>query len=498
MVRTNTQKTVEALMALPAPLDQAGSWSALSQRERLLAQREQTLAQYAAQVTERSAAADTRISLFQQQLKEERAALESRTADLEKRERAMEARLKAVADWEEALCRREARLHLHGIPADVDLDADIQQSQKAAAQAKPPLLSQKPSLPGKPSLPRRPLVIEAQPPEPLPEDEAVLEELASGASDANVNEEEELTGGSQHQAQYEEPVEEDEHAAVTDGAPFNTFADEVQQSWAVEDETGRAAATSAAAADQFVEEAIEDEALYEEDEAALADDWMAVRDEASDRVYYWNRSTGETAWQRPGDESGGEAEGGHSVGGEEGDEVIERGSSGTGDASLEGGDAAADGATEDDASAAPTASLYRRKLSVEDIRARSRGAPPGADADAAERRDSVLSQTRRVVVVAPSDSPAAARLADAPTQRGFARRKAEPKWARESAALRDALAAARRSARDGAVPPPPDDANDGRVECPHCKRRFNAAVAERHIPQCQNLKTKPRMSGAKR
>ena len=31
-----------------------------------------------------------------------------------------------------------------------------------------------------------------------------------------------------------------------------------------------------------------------------------------------------------------------------------------------------------------------------------------------------------------------------------------------------------------------------RVPCPHCLRRFNAAVAERHIPKCQELKTKPR------
>ncbi|XP_064603125.1 trichohyalin-like isoform X2 [Liolophura sinensis] len=40
-------------------------------------------------------------------------------------------------------------------------------------------------------------------------------------------------------------------------------------------------------------------------------------------------------------------------------------------------------------------------------------------------------------------------------------------------------------------PPPPSDTSDY-VQCPHCNRRFNAGVAERHIPKCVNIKAKPR------
>ncbi len=100
-----------------------------------------------------------------------------------------------------------------------------------------------------------------------------------------------------------------------------------------------------------------------------------------------------------------------------------------------------------------------------------------------------------MVVVAPSEVgrlPPGGRGGAPPKPVGRTGR--DPKWARESAALRDALAAARKGGqgKGGGMAPPPDDANDGRVECPHCKRRFNAAAAERHIPQCQKLQTKPR------
>ena len=78
---------------------------------------------------------------------------------------------------------------------------------------------------------------------------------------------------------------------------------------------------------------------------------------------------------------------------------------------------------------------------------------------------------------------------------GIGTGKGPPKWAKESNAMREALAAARKG---GVVSTVPDDANDGRVECPHCKRRFSAKVAERHIPQCQQLKTKPRAVTGKR
>jgi hypothetical protein len=46
-------------------------------------------------------------------------------------------------------------------------------------------------------------------------------------------------------------------------------------------------------------------------------------------------------------------------------------------------------------------------------------------------------------------------------------------------------------------PPPPSDYSDY-VQCPHCSRRFNQHVAERHIPKCANFqfnKPKPQQTG---
>lgn len=35
------------------------------------------------------------------------------------------------------------------------------------------------------------------------------------------------------------------------------------------------------------------------------------------------------------------------------------------------------------------------------------------------------------------------------------------------------------------------DEVDDRVPCPHCGRKYNATVAERHIPKCKDIKAKP-------
>lgn len=34
--------------------------------------------------------------------------------------------------------------------------------------------------------------------------------------------------------------------------------------------------------------------------------------------------------------------------------------------------------------------------------------------------------------------------------------------------------------------------NEGMVKCPHCNRKFDRLVAERHIPLCENIKAKPK------
>lgn len=71
------------------------------------------------------------------------------------------------------------------------------------------------------------------------------------------------------------------------------------------------------------------------------------------------------------------------------------------------------------------------------------------------------------------------------------------KWKEESKKFRDAMKAAReynKAKESGAPLPPPPVASGPDLSltpCPHCNRRFSDKAAERHIPQCQNIKAKP-------
>ena len=70
------------------------------------------------------------------------------------------------------------------------------------------------------------------------------------------------------------------------------------------------------------------------------------------------------------------------------------------------------------------------------------------------------------------------------------------KWKDQSKAFREAMRAARQVtqaiAEGKPLPPPVMSAPDpSLIPCPHCGRRFNEKAAERHIPQCQNIKAKP-------
>lgn len=42
------------------------------------------------------------------------------------------------------------------------------------------------------------------------------------------------------------------------------------------------------------------------------------------------------------------------------------------------------------------------------------------------------------------------------------------------------------------LPPPPPSENPDYVKCQYCQRRFNPAVAERHIPRCKDIKARPK------
>jgi hypothetical protein len=75
-----------------------------------------------------------------------------------------------------------------------------------------------------------------------------------------------------------------------------------------------------------------------------------------------------------------------------------------------------------------------------------------------------------------------------------------PKWKIERNRLREAMRAGKEvstALANGAniadLPPPkPQSGPDDRVACPHCGRRFNSNVAERHVPHCANMVHRPK------
>ena len=68
---------------------------------------------------------------------------------------------------------------------------------------------------------------------------------------------------------------------------------------------------------------------------------------------------------------------------------------------------------------------------------------------------------------------------------------AMPKWKQQHEQLKRAMQAMKGggSAQEAA----PIEIDDGREQCPHCNRKFNPDVAERHIPKCAEMKAKPSM-----
>lgn len=72
-------------------------------------------------------------------------------------------------------------------------------------------------------------------------------------------------------------------------------------------------------------------------------------------------------------------------------------------------------------------------------------------------------------------------------------RRTGGKWRHQHAQFQDACKAGRGDETvDTRQASPARRAPDGMVPCPHCGRRFDSAVAERHIPICANVKNKPK------
>ena len=96
-----------------------------------------------------------------------------------------------------------------------------------------------------------------------------------------------------------------------------------------------------------------------------------------------------------------------------------------------------------------------------------------------------------------SKSAAASKMMVAPAAAG----PAANQWEAKSSQLRDAMRAAREykaavaGGGDGKSLPPmrPSAPDPSLVNCPNCNRNFSATAAERHIPKCATIKSKPSM-----
>ena len=70
----------------------------------------------------------------------------------------------------------------------------------------------------------------------------------------------------------------------------------------------------------------------------------------------------------------------------------------------------------------------------------------------------------------------------------------KPLWKTQSEQFQSAMKNA-RAVQAGEPPPESEPVEDTRVPCPHCGRKFEALVAERHIPKCATTKAKPNAVG---
>jgi len=76
---------------------------------------------------------------------------------------------------------------------------------------------------------------------------------------------------------------------------------------------------------------------------------------------------------------------------------------------------------------------------------------------------------------------------------------AKQKWKSQSQGLREAIKASKaieQAMKEGKsladIPQMQSQVPDTRVPCPHCGRKFAEETAKRHIPKCQNIKSRPK------
>jgi hypothetical protein len=98
-----------------------------------------------------------------------------------------------------------------------------------------------------------------------------------------------------------------------------------------------------------------------------------------------------------------------------------------------------------------------------------------------EKKEKIAKKKGTAAAVGPAAAAAAAK---------------KDKWRADSEAFRDAMKAARAMTKaletGGPLPEYVPSAPDpSLVPCPHCGRSFNQKAAERHIPQCRNIRAKP-------
>lgn len=128
------------------------------------------------------------------------------------------------------------------------------------------------------------------------------------------------------------------------------------------------------------------------------------------------------------------------------------------------------------------------KLALQAKKAEKRQAAKGATAS--------FNENQPIRANKPAAAAAAAASASKPQMGGASAADKAAKWKEQSNAFREAMKAARQVTKAIAsggplpeyVPSAPDPSL---IPCPHCNRRFNQKAAERHIPQCQNIKAKP-------